>query len=93
MFQEAMQALLQGDVDNGRAALRAYIDATIGFEKLGVALGRPQKSLMVNLRARDYGGDTHKLHAAMHYLTWFLPKTYSILPLPDDWSDAEMTPL
>jgi hypothetical protein len=32
MFQEAMQALLQGEVDDGRAALRAYINATIGFE-------------------------------------------------------------
>ena len=64
--------------------------------RIGLVMGpslRPQKSLMVNLRARDYGGDTHKLHAAMHYLTWFLPKTYSILPLPDDWSDAEMAPL
>jgi len=46
MFQEAMQALLQGDVDDGRAALRAYINATIGFERLGATLGRPQKSLM-----------------------------------------------
>jgi DNA-binding phage protein len=46
MFQEAMQALLQGDVEDGRAALRAYINATIGFEKLGAALGRSPKSLM-----------------------------------------------
>jgi hypothetical protein len=46
MFQEAMQALLQGDVEGGRAALRAYINATIGFEKLGAALGRSPKSLM-----------------------------------------------
>jgi hypothetical protein len=46
MFQEAMQSLLQGDVDGGRAALRSYINATIGFEKLGKALDRPAKSLM-----------------------------------------------
>ena len=46
MFQEAMQSLLRGDVDGGRAALRAYINATIGFEKLGKALDRPPKSLM-----------------------------------------------
>jgi hypothetical protein len=46
MFLEAMHALLQGEVDDGRAAPRAYINATIGFEKLGAALGRPQKSLM-----------------------------------------------
>ena len=46
MFQEAMQALLRGDVDDGRSALRAYINATIGFEKLGEALDRSPKSLM-----------------------------------------------
>jgi DNA-binding phage protein len=46
MFQEAMQALLQGEVDHGRAALRSYINATIGFEDLGAALGRSPKSLM-----------------------------------------------
>ena len=46
LFQEAVTALLQGDVDDGRAALRAYINATIGFERLGKVLDRPQKSLM-----------------------------------------------
>jgi hypothetical protein len=51
MFQEAMQALLQGDVDSGRATLRAYINATLGFEKLGSALDRSPKSLMRMLGA------------------------------------------
>jgi hypothetical protein len=46
LFCEAVQALLQGDANDGRAALRAYINATIGFERLGEVLGRPQKSLM-----------------------------------------------
>jgi hypothetical protein len=46
LFQEAVQALLQGDIDAGRAAMRDYINATIGFEKLSAALGKPQKSLM-----------------------------------------------
>jgi len=46
LFQEAVQALLRGDSDDGRAALRAYINATIGFERLGEVLGRPPKSLM-----------------------------------------------
>ena len=41
-----MQALLLGDIDAGRAAMRGHINATIGFEKLSAALGRPQKSLM-----------------------------------------------
>jgi hypothetical protein len=46
LFQEAVQALLQGHSDEGRAALRAYINATIGFDRLGKVLDRPQKSLM-----------------------------------------------
>lgn len=46
LFLEAMQGLLQGDVDYGRTALRTYINATIGFERLSEVLDRPQKSLM-----------------------------------------------
>jgi DNA-binding phage protein len=42
----AMQALLDGNLEEGRAALRSCINATIGFEKLGLALGRSPKSLM-----------------------------------------------
>ncbi|MGY3453117.1 transcriptional regulator [Bradyrhizobium sp. USDA 4353] len=46
MFQEAVSALLRGEVDEGRAGLRSYINATIGFDALSKALGRPPKSLM-----------------------------------------------
>jgi hypothetical protein len=46
LFQEAVQSLLQGDIDTGRAAMRDTINATVGFEKLSAALGKPQKSLM-----------------------------------------------
>jgi DNA-binding phage protein len=46
LFGEAVQALFAGDLDTAKAALRAYIDATIGFEKLATATGTPVKSLM-----------------------------------------------
>lgn len=46
LFQEAVQALLAGNTGDGRATLRAYINATIGFERLSKVLGRPEKSLM-----------------------------------------------
>ena len=46
LLAEAMQALLDGDVEEGRAALRSCINATVGFEKLGTAMGRSPKSLM-----------------------------------------------
>jgi hypothetical protein len=64
--------------------------------KIGLVTGAslsPRQSLMVNLRLRDYGGDKNKLNSAMRYLTWFVPKTYSVMALPDDWSDADMLPL
>ncbi len=46
LFQQAIEALLNGETDDGRVALRMYINATIGFERLGKVLRRPQKSLM-----------------------------------------------
>ena len=35
LLGEVMQALLDGNLEEGRAALRSCINATIGFEKLG----------------------------------------------------------
>ena len=46
LLGEATQALLDGDLEEGLSALHSCINATIGFEKLGHALGRPPKSLM-----------------------------------------------
>src|SRR5712664_3546558 len=46
LLAEAMQVLLDGNLEEGRSALRSCINATIGFEKLGAALGRSPKSLM-----------------------------------------------
>jgi DNA-binding phage protein len=46
LFSEAVQTLLAGDLDTAKAALRAYINATTGFEKLAAATGTPVKSLM-----------------------------------------------
>jgi DNA-binding phage protein len=43
---KAMQAPLDGNLEEGRAALRSWINATTGFEKLGTTLGRSPKSLM-----------------------------------------------
>ena len=40
LIGHAVQELLDGHWEDGRAALRSCINATIGFEKLGAALGR-----------------------------------------------------
>ncbi len=46
LFSEAVQSLLAGDMDTAKAALHAYINATIGFAKLATVTGTPVKSLM-----------------------------------------------
>jgi DNA-binding phage protein len=43
---EAIELLLSGDVETGKAVLRDYINATVGFEKLAKETGTPSKSLM-----------------------------------------------
>jgi DNA-binding phage protein len=46
LFREGIDCLLSGDVDTGKAVLRDYINATIGFESLSEAINTPPKSLM-----------------------------------------------
>lgn len=46
LLTEGVSALLEGDLETGKAVLRDYINATIGFESLAVATGTPAKSLM-----------------------------------------------
>jgi len=46
LLREGIECLLSGDVDTGKAVLRDYINATIGFENLGEATNTPPKSLM-----------------------------------------------
>ena len=46
LLANAVQDLLDSYLEDGRAALRACIIATLGFEKLGEALGRSPYSLM-----------------------------------------------
>jgi hypothetical protein len=46
LLREGINTMLAGDVDTGRAILRDYIKATVGFEKLGEAVGAPAKSLI-----------------------------------------------
>jgi len=46
LLREGIDAMLNGDVDTGKAILRDYIKATVGFEKLGSAIGTQPKSLI-----------------------------------------------
>src|ERR1700693_5625099 len=46
LLREGIDVMLTGDVDTGKAILRDYIKATVGFEKLGEATGSQPKSLI-----------------------------------------------
>lgn len=46
LLKEAVDMMLAGDVAAGKAVLRDYINATVGFDKLGRAVGASPKSLM-----------------------------------------------
>jgi hypothetical protein len=46
LLREGIDTMLAGNVDTGKAILRDYIKATIGFEKLGEATGTQPKSLI-----------------------------------------------
>ena len=46
LLREGIEVLLTGDVETGKAVLRDYIKATVGFEQLGKATGTQPKSLI-----------------------------------------------
>lgn len=46
LLNEGIGALLSGEVDVGKALLRDYINATVGFDELGRLTGKSSKSLM-----------------------------------------------
>ena len=46
LLREGVECLLAGDLDTGKAILRDYINATIGFAELSHRTRRPAKSLM-----------------------------------------------
>ncbi len=46
LLQEGVECLLAGNIDTGKAVLRDYINATIGFEELSRVFDKSSKSLM-----------------------------------------------
>ena len=46
LLREGVECFLSGDVETGKAILRDYINATVGFEELGELTDKTPKSLM-----------------------------------------------
>jgi DNA-binding phage protein len=49
MLEDAINALLAGELDEGRLLLRQYVNATIGFPELARRTGKTDKNLMRSL--------------------------------------------
>ena len=50
LLTEAVERLLAGEVDVGKALLRDFIEATIGFDRLAADVGRLPESLTLMLQ-------------------------------------------
>jgi hypothetical protein len=46
LLREAIESFLSGDVETGKILLRDFINATVGFTRLGQVMRRSPKSLM-----------------------------------------------
>jgi hypothetical protein len=46
LLKEGVECLLAGDIETGKAVLRDYINATIGFQELSGLTAKSPKSLM-----------------------------------------------
>ena len=67
LLKEAIECLLSGDVDTGKAVLRDYINATIGFEELGDLTQKSPKSLM-RMLGRDGNPQARNLFEIIGHL-------------------------
>ena len=61
------ECLLADDVDTGKAVLRDYINATIGFEELSQVFDKSSKSLMRMFGPKG-NPQASNLFAVIHYL-------------------------
>lgn len=46
LFEQGVQAMLDGDMDVGKSIVRDYINATIGFDALAKEIDKSPKSVM-----------------------------------------------
>src|SRR6266852_5892228 len=73
LFQEAVQSLIEGDVETAKSVLRDYINATIGFPALAVETwyrratktGSPSKILSCSQTKRYHPAMTQLLERAV----------------------------
>ena len=52
LLREAVESIINGDLETGKAVLRDYVNATVGFQDLEKRTRIPAKSLMRMLSAK-----------------------------------------
>jgi hypothetical protein len=67
LLREGMETMLNGDVETGKAVLRDYINATVGFVELAAVTHRSPKSLMRMLGPKG-NPQAQNLFAIVSYL-------------------------
>jgi DNA-binding phage protein len=67
LLREGVETMLNGDVETGKAVLRDYINATVGFGELAEATQRSPKSLMRMLSPKG-NPEAQNLFAIVSYL-------------------------
>ena len=67
LLQQAVETLLSGDVETGKAILRDYINATVGFERLGAETGSSPKSL-IRMFGPTGNPQARNLFSVIHHL-------------------------
>ena len=67
LLKEAIECLLGGDVQTGKAVLKDYINATVGFQFLGQKVSTPPKSLhrMLSPKGNPRADNLFKVLAAL----------------------------
>lgn len=83
LLKEGIDSLLGGELDIAKAMLRDYINATIGFQDLGVQTGKSPKSLM-RMLSTDGNPGTQNLLAIIACLRKQEGVQFKVELMPDE---------
>jgi hypothetical protein len=87
LLRESIDTMLIGDIETGKAILRDYIKATVGFEKLGEATDTPAKSL-IRMFGRRGNPQACNLFGVISYLQKEAGVQLHVMPVPKSEKSA-----
>jgi DNA-binding phage protein len=67
LLTEALEAMVRGELDVAKVLLRDYINATVGFERVGKAVDKSPKSLM-RMLSQEGNPNARNLFSVTRYL-------------------------